>query len=121
MGFTVWFDGGTPRLDIASAIGGGTAMHPGRCLSNMTPGERDTFLAAYCRKPDGTLRTPNVCDVTVTASDNVGDDLRNDQWLVVANNETGLLCGFVDNRDGRVFVVYGVATGVFFKIQAEVK
>ena len=123
MGFTVWFDGGTPRLDIASAIGGGTAKHPGRCLSNMTPGERDTFLGAFCGVPgEDSEGDPEDCNVTVTADDDPNDsDKLNDSWTIKAVNETGLLCGFVDNRDGRVFVVYGVATDVSFEIQADVK
>ena len=73
--------------------------------------ERNDFLDAYCRAPED-------CNVDVTAFDRISDPVdRNDSWNVVANNDTGLICGV----EGREFVVYGVATGVSFEINADVK
>ena len=113
MGFTV---SGAVRLDIASKIGGVGALRPGRCLYQMTQNgmEQDAldFMANTCADPKD-------CNVTVMAHDNLPvdePDGRNDSWNVVADGDTGLICGF----EGREFVVYGMVKGVSFVIDAEV-
>ncbi len=98
--------------------GGTNAFRPGRCLDLMgehgMKKERDDFLEAYCRAPEGQPGDFTDCNVDVTAFDEDGDEL-NDSWTIKAENATGLICGF----QGREFFVYGVVEGVSFEIDID--
>ena len=91
-------------VEIASAIGGSSEANPGRCLS-LAP--NPTALAAVLCSSDG------ACNVEVTAFDGgsftgagAGDG-ENDEWQVVANNDTALICDRHNNT------VFGKATLAF--------
>ena len=78
---------GSPGLtvEVASAVGGDSAFDPGRCLS-LHP-DPAALAEALCPADNDGFD----CNVSVTAYDNNGDG-ENDEWDVVANSVTALMC-----------------------------
>ena len=88
MSFRLGF-GGELTVEVASNIDAGGALDPGRCLS-LHP-DPAALAEALCP-------TPSACNVSVTAFDDGSfsmagmDDGENDEWDVVANGVTALMC-----------------------------
>ena len=104
-------------IEVASAIGGGGGLDPGRCLSLLTKDQLEDFLDPE----DGTCGNVNNCNVSVEAFDrgNQGDfpgegstegavagDEENDAWRVEANGVTALIC----LRNNKTHTVLGKTT-----------
>jgi hypothetical protein len=105
MNFRLSFGGGEFLIEVASAIGGGGALDPGRCLSLLSEDQRTSFLNQHCREP---LGDPADCNVSVAASKStMGGE--NDAWRVVANDVTALIC----LRNNNTSTVLGKATLTF--------
>jgi len=79
MSFRVLFHEGL-LIEIASAIGGATSVDAGRCLSLLTPLQRNAFLSTQCLDS-------SQCNVTVEAFDD--GDGENDAWTINSLDELG--------------------------------
>ena len=96
MSFGILFHDGL-LIEAASDIGGPDAPNPGRCLSLLDMGPRDTFVNECADE------TPETCNVTVTASD-AGDDAgsgagdgENDEWAIVGAGVRAIICDLSTN------------------------
>lgn len=100
-----------PIIEAASGIGGGTAVDAGRCLSILSPAERQAVLAdCYEIDPVG---GSHFCNAIVTAyDDDPAASNGNDRWHVLAEGVRALIC--TDQ------VAIGTAT-LSFEFEAEKK